>query len=231
MGITRHERISQLLDFMACSVTEDLAEWRDAAVFLAPTAPLTNDDVEASTMADPISTEIATAISMYRDGASIPLVAEALGIPRSRVRGYLKDAGVLRSRADGIRLAAKQGRIGSGLRGKTREFSNEHCKNISKARLKWAAEKAAGVSLKPSGYLEFTRGPHKGRRVHVVQMEERLGRRLREDECVHHIDGDRLNNDDNNLALLTRSGHTRLHRLEDALSGNHRERDSHGRFR
>ena len=28
---------------------------------------------------------------------------------------------------------------------------------------------------------------------------------------VHHIDGDKLNNDINNLAVMTRSAHSRLH--------------------
>lgn len=35
---------------------------------------------------------------------------------------------------------------------------------------------------------------------------------------------------DDNLALMTKSGHIRLHRREDALSGKHRERDGNGRF-
>ena len=51
-------------------------------------------------------------------------------------------------------------------------------------------------------------------------MERRLGRRLRPDEHVYHIDGDRLNNDENNLALVTRSGHARLHRREERIIRN-----------
>jgi hypothetical protein len=61
-------------------------------------------------------------------------------------------------------------------------------------------------------------------------MEQRLGRRLLLDELVHHIDGDRLNNDDSNLELLTRSSHSRLHRLQEIMSGKYRERDVYGRF-
>lgn len=34
---------------------------------------------------------------------------------------------------------------------------------------------------------------------------------LRPDFCVHHIDGDRLNNNVENLMVLTRAEHTRLH--------------------
>jgi hypothetical protein len=44
---------------------------------------------------------------------------------------------------------------------------------------------------------------------HVVQLRE--GRTLSSNEIVHHIDGDPLNNDPNNLAILSRSEHQRLH--------------------
>lgn len=169
-------------------------------------------------------------VEMYRSGASIPVVAEQVGKSRSTVRHHLKKAGVLRSRADGVRLAAEQGRVGAGHRGKNRQFSEQHRQNIAKARRAWGEANAVGVTLKADGYVEYTRGEHKGRGVHVVKMEERIGRRLRVDECVHHIDGDRANNDDDNLALMTRAAHSRLHRREDELAGNERERESNGRF-
>ena len=171
------------------------------------------------------------AVQMYRDGASIPIAAERHGVARSTLRYHLKKAGILRTRAAAVRMAASEGRVGSGFRGKTRKFSDTHRKNIALSRRAWAEANAAGVSVKATGYVEYTRGAHKGRAVHVVKMEARIGRRLRDDECVHHIDGDRGNNDDDNLALMTRAGHSRLHRHEDALAGKAHERDDHGRFR
>lgn len=157
-------------------------------------------------------------IEAYEGGESIPQVADRFGVSRSVARYHLHKAGVLRSRSEGVRKAARDGRLGSGNRGKSLTFSREHCRAISEGRLRWAdAGNAIGVSLKPNGYVEYTRGEHKGRSVHVVAMEERLGRALRGDECVHHIDGDRTNNQDNNLALVTRSGHARLHRREEKL--------------
>lgn len=157
-------------------------------------------------------------VSAYKCGASIPQIASRYNLSRSTIRNHLKRVGVLRSRVEAVRLAGKQGRLGSGLRGKKRTFTKKHREAISAAKREWGNKNAAGVSTKPNGYVEHTRGAHKGRAVHVTTMEARLGRRLKADECVHHIDGDRANNNDNNLALLTRSGHTRLHRREQRLS-------------
>lgn len=170
-------------------------------------------------------------VDEYKAGASLTELAAHHGLSVSTVRYHVLRAGALRSRSDGVRMAAKSGKLGSGLRGKSRTFTEDHKKAMSRGRLKWADENALGITVKPSGYREYTRGEHKGRSEHVVKMEARIGRRLRPDEHVHHIDGNRLNNEENNLALVTRSGHARLHRLQDAMASNHRERDSYGRFR
>jgi HNH endonuclease len=44
---------------------------------------------------------------------------------------------------------------------------------------------------------------------HIVQQRE--GRKLTSDEVVHHADGNPLNNDPDNLVVLSRSEHQRLH--------------------
>jgi len=168
---------------------------------------------------------------MYVSGMSIPQISDATGICRSTVRHRLLASGVtLRSRAEGVRDAAKNGRLGSGLRGKSRQFSDAHRQAISDARSKWGDKNAKGTSLKQNGYLEYTTGPHKGRLLHVVKMEEQIGRRLKRGECVHHIDENKLNNDLSNLALMTVSAHAKLHRIMDAQRGKVRERDKNGRF-
>lgn len=168
---------------------------------------------------------------MYQSGQSIPDIAAATNWPRSRVRRYLIACGVaMRSRGEGIRLAGPK--LGSGTRGKKRpSFSPETRARMSAARLQWGEKNAAGVRVTKSGYAEYTRGEHKGRLVHVVIMEQRLGRPLREDEQVHHIDGNPQNNSDANLALMTRAGHARHHRLWEAATGKLRERTPNGRLR
>jgi len=50
---------------------------------------------------------------------------------------------------------------------------------------------------------------------HVYVMAKLIGRKLHDDECVHHIDRNRKNNDPSNLMLMTKSEHALLHAMED----------------
>lgn len=156
-------------------------------------------------------------VEEYTKGLSIPEVAVRLGAARSTVRYHLARANVLRSRADGIRNAGQAGKLGGGRRGKTFVASDQTKERISHARQAWADENAVGTRITTNGYVEYTRGPHKGRSVHVIAMEARLGRRILPDEHVHHIDGIKTNNSIDNLALVTVAAHARLHRREEEL--------------
>lgn len=48
--------------------------------------------------------------------------------------------------------------------------------------------------------------------VHTYKAEKIVGRKLYANECVHHIDCNSLNNDVNNLIILTRSEHSKIHK-------------------
>ncbi len=50
-----------------------------------------------------------------------------------------------------------------------------------------------------------------GRHTHRVVAEQMLGRPLQKGEIVHHIDGNKRNNDPSNLMVMTQSEHCRLH--------------------
>ena len=50
---------------------------------------------------------------------------------------------------------------------------------------------------------------------HVLIMSNFIGRPLKKGEIVHHIDGNRQNNNINNLQLMTNKEHMRLHHLKD----------------
>lgn len=159
------------------------------------------------------------AYDLYIKGFSIPEISEAINVARSTVRSWIASSGILRSRADGVRMAAKKGRL-SGNKGVGRTFTDEWKSNISKA----TKGKGAGISKKPNGYLEFTMGENKGRSEHVVIMESHINRRIKSWECVHHKNGIRDDNSIDNLQLMTRSEHASHHAKENNSQRNRNEK-------
>ncbi|WP_328186910.1 HNH endonuclease signature motif containing protein [Marinobacter sp. OP 3.4] len=80
--------------------------------------------------------------------------------------------------------------------------------------------KAEGVIYTHNGYRMLLALGHpdadsKGYiREHRLVAEQKLGRRIREDEIVHHLNGDKLDNRPDNLEIMTRSEHNRHHAVE-----------------
>tara|TARA_R110000868_G_scaffold395048_1_gene666584 strand:- start:21 stop:533 length:513 start_codon:yes stop_codon:yes gene_type:complete len=153
-------------------------------------------------------------------------IHRATGIPVSTIRFRLARLGVLRSIRESLAIASKQGKL-SSLKGRKVTFTEEWKKNISNGIAKYWESRAKGVSLKATGYVEVTRGEHKGRRLHNLIVEAIIGRRLFVNECVHHKDENRSNNDPENLQLMTRSEHARLH---GKINYPQRKRNHHGQF-
>lgn len=59
---------------------------------------------------------------------------------------------------------------------------------------------------------------------HRYIMEQHLGRQLARDEVVHHKDGDKSNNEIENLELMSLSEHTRQHRTGNTPSEETRQK-------
>jgi hypothetical protein len=61
-------------------------------------------------------------------------------------------------------------------------------------------------------YIQIRSGPQRGKYVHRLLMEAKLGRPLLEEEEVDHIDGDTLNNSLDNLQVLHVTEHAAVTR-------------------
>lgn len=80
-------------------------------------------------------------------------------------------------------------------------------------------EGEVGKIIKPKGgyYEIYVKKTHQYRpeqdwvRQHIIVVENHIGRKLFENEVVHHIDGDKLNNDIKNLDICTISEHNSCH--------------------
>lgn len=56
-------------------------------------------------------------------------------------------------------------------------------------------------------------------KIHRLVMEQQLGRRLTDDEVVHHINGNKKDNRPENLQVMTKSEHSRMHRMKEVAEG------------
>lgn len=88
------------------------------------------------------------------------------------------------------------------VHGNPQRFCSPRCLGLSR--------RTGGVN--DQGYVVVVGGDGRKVKAHRLVMEQHLGRKLRRDEVVHHIDGNRANNDVSNLVVMTAEEHDRLHR-------------------
>lgn len=60
------------------------------------------------------------------------------------------------------------------------------------------------------------------KREHILVMEQHIGRPLKDNEVVHHVDGNGLNNSVDNLVLMTKAQHNRFHILLSCFKIDHK---------
>ena len=80
-----------------------------------------------------------------------------------------------------------------------------------------------GGHIDQAGYIKIKQIDGRYLFQHRIVMEKYLGRPLTDDEKVHHIDGNKQNNDTSNLIVVTQSEHMAIH-------GENRIRDIKGRY-
>ena len=155
---------------------------------------------------------------------SIPQISKILKLSLSTTRREILKRGIkLRTQHEGIKLAID--RMSSAHKGRRWKMSKQGKKNISMSRIN--NENFKGFRKNTNGYLEFTRGRLTGKLVHRHLIEKKISRRLKVNEMVHHKDHNRLNNNIENLEILTRKKHSSLHAKENTPL---RKRNSSGQF-
>lgn len=151
---------------------------------------------------------------------SLPWIAKKLGTNYSLVRNKAIEYGIpIRRLKQSIEANLSHKYIDTS-KWKKQYFSPERREKMSilmKQRRLNAPR--AGFSLKQNGYYAVTIGKDKNRPLHDVIMEEHIGRKLTKDECVHHINHIRNDNRIENLQLMTKSEHSRLHCAERIAAG------------
>jgi hypothetical protein len=96
------------------------------------------------------------------------------------------------------------------------EFCSKEC--VYEYKKKTGSTKRGGFWFE-NGYKVLNTEDGRGIKEHIKVMQDHIGRELKEDEVVHHINGDRLDNLLENLQLMTRGEHSRLHRLQELAEG------------
>ena len=163
--------------------------------------------------------------TLYLSGKSIPEIARLVQSSVSGVRYHLKKAGILRNRSEAVKMSGYK--ISLANKGKKRPIKDETKQKLRDIAIQRGEKNARGFSLNSQGYYRSTRGTDKEKHLHRLIAEKVLQRKLSGDEVVHHLDGNKTNNSNNNLVIMERLEHNRMHALTNYQN---RRRDNHGRF-
>lgn len=166
-------------------------------------------------------TEIASLYGCHRDSVRVAMTRFGI-VPRGKIRKPLNDD--LKAALVTLYIEQKLSvRQVAKIIGKSHSFVSDKLREIgidvddrmdslqSERNPCWKSGKTESC-----GYVQISsrKVSQKKKTEHQIVMETYIGRELKENEVVHHIDRNKKNNNINNLALMDRSAHARLHALE-----------------
>jgi hypothetical protein len=173
-----------------------------------------------------LTLDVSDISSRYLGGQSSSEIAAEIGISPIHVRRILKSAAIpIRGASENKKLCGSKPEFREKMRlASTGRPLSEEAKN--KLRQIFGPKHAcwkSGITISEQGYLMFTssraNGAQAGKALHTVVAEWKYGRKVQHGEHVHHADGNKLNNDPNNLIILTASEHARVHKFGSIIRG------------
>jgi len=70
------------------------------------------------------------------------------------------------------------------------------------------------------GLYDKNNNKHKNIKIHVLMYETFYNYKLKKNECIHHIDKNKINNILENFQLMTKSEHSKLHHKDNWVGSN-----------
>jgi len=96
-----------------------------------------------------------------------------------------------------------------------KDYSDYQISNCGRIKsLKFGKIKIRKILMDHKGYHYinlYENGKCKKRKIHILIYETFNNYKLKENECIHHIDNNPINNNINNLKLMTKLDHKKFH--------------------
>ena len=159
----------------------------------------------------------------YSSYGSMLKVAKHYGVSKKLVLNYMNKYRIMRNKIDPaisigkVTELSKMGLSGAEIARRTGLTSARVYQIAKKQNLALHDDFHKGFRITDGGYkLIMMKGHHEADAVgyvreHRLVAEQMIGRPIGPDEIVHHINGDKLDNSQSNLQVMTKSEHNKLH--------------------